>query len=214
MIGNGAVVVRLDTTAPVASWGGATGTIAGELLVIGYTLDEPAAVAARLVLADRTLTLDVFPDRLQVLLPPDTPDGLATVELDVLDDVGNAATRTHAYRLGGVVAIPEPIGGPRPSRRRPTPKAPAPQRHETPSRIAVTSSSSVVARHATVQQIRTSVSTYVVHRAASAEVSRIEQKTLTTVRASASTRTSIASTATSDRRRRHDPALLALLLVD
>lgn len=219
MVGNGAEVLRLDTTAPVVTWGGAGGTSAGQNLIVGYSLNEPSAVAARLVLADRTLPATVFGDRVEVLLPPDAPAGLATVELDVLDDVGNAATRTHVVLLGGVAPPPtEPVSSlPRPSSRPARRRRQAPQRHEVRSAITTRSESSIVAHHATVGQIATRVSTYVLARAESpesAEVSRLVQRTLTTVRHRAYAPSQVGVRATADRRRRDDPALIALLLVD
>lgn len=220
MHGNGAVVVRLDTTAPVATWGGAGGTMAGELLVVGYTLDEPSALAARLVLANGTLDLDVFPDRVQGLLPPDAPSGLATIELDVEDDVGNAATRTHVLLLGGTAAPDVETGGlPRPPRRARPPRriAPEPATKAAPSRVRTSSSSSIVAHNATVEQVRTRVATYVVSGAnhtRSADSSRSVPTSLTTARVRAYAHTVTVSRSASDRRHRDDPALVALLLVD
>lgn len=217
-------LLTIDTAAPVVTWGGTSGTTAGQKLVVGYSLDEPAAVAARVVLVDaRSLAATLFSNRIEVLLPADAPAGLATVQLDVQDDVGNAATRTTTVLLSGAPAAPPPAppsqyettpSFPRvPAPRRPSP-TPAPQRHEGRVRVATRSSSSVKARRQDASQIETTVSTYVRARAQSAESSRLGPRTLTTVRASASHTAKIGARATSDRRRRDDPVLLALLLVD
>lgn len=216
-------LLTIDTAAPVVTWGGTSGTTAGQKFVIGYSLDEPAAVAARVVLADaRSLAATLFSNRIEVLLPADAPAGVATVQLDVKDDVGNAATRTTTVLLSGAPAAPPPAppaqettGFPRvpAPRQRPSP-TPAPQRHEGRVRVATSSSSSVTARLEHAAQVKTTVSTYVRARAQSAESSRLGPRTLTTVRVSASHTVQIGVRATSDWRRRDDPALLALLLVD
>src|SRR4051794_27230621 len=67
------------------TWGAVGGTTAGELLQVAYSVTHPAVTGATLVLADgRRLAMTVYPDRLELLLPEDTPDGPATViaELD------------------------------------------------------------------------------------------------------------------------------------
>lgn len=219
-------VLTLDTAAPVVTWGGTGGTTAGELLVVGYSINEPQGTAARVKLADnRSLAATVFSNRIEVLLPADTPAGLATVELDVADDVGNAATRTTTVLLSGAPAPPSapPVEYPAPMPGvpgiRPRPRRPAPQRHETRTRIASRSTSRARAGSLAGEpsQVRTRVSTYVRVRTnlpQGAEVSRLVLQTLTTVRVRASDRVQIGARATSDRRRRDDPALLAILLVD
>lgn len=121
-------LLRLDTTAPQITWGAQTGTNAGELLQLGYTLDEPGIVSARLELADgRILPLTDTGLTLEAQLPVDTPNGPATVRVVVRDDVDNQATRTRVVFLVGVVVIPEgppPAGGlPTPARRRARPDA-------------------------------------------------------------------------------------------
>jgi hypothetical protein len=103
----GAFQLRLDTTAPRVTFGAAGGTTAGELLSITYTIDEPAITDASIRFADnRTLALEVLSDRLQVLLPPDTPDGNATVTVHTRDDVGNVRTQTQVVLLHGTIVVP------------------------------------------------------------------------------------------------------------
>lgn len=108
-------VLTLDTHAPVVTWGAVGGANAGELLQVGYQLNEPAIESARVQLADgRWLDLTDTGATLEVQLPPDTPDGWATIEANVRDDVDNTATRTHLVRLTGVIVTPQPqetVGG-------------------------------------------------------------------------------------------------------
>lgn len=102
------VALVLDTTAPTVAWGGITGATAGELLRVGFTLDEPGVTSATLTLADaRVLALAVGPP-LELLLPPDTPAGLATLRAYVEDDVGNTGTYTRTILLQGTVVVPDP----------------------------------------------------------------------------------------------------------
>lgn len=108
-------ILRLDTAAPQITWGAATGTTAGELFRIAYTVDEPGVVSAGLELADgRVVTLTVHADRLEALLPADTPQGNATVRALVRDDVLNEATRTTVVSLTGGIVEPEPTPTPVP----------------------------------------------------------------------------------------------------
>lgn len=122
--------LTLDTRAPVVTWGAVDGATAGELLRVGYTLDEPALISGTIRLADgRTLPLDDTGLTLEALLPPDTPDGNATIRALVRDDLLNEVTRTHAIHLTGVIVIPDtptptpgfPARTSRPRRRRPAP---------------------------------------------------------------------------------------------
>jgi hypothetical protein len=88
------------------TWGAVTGTTAGELLRVEYTLSRPELVSAELVLADgRRLTMIVAADHLEVLLPPDTPDGPATVVAQ-LDDGARTATAELIVFLTGVPLVP------------------------------------------------------------------------------------------------------------
>lgn len=111
--------LTLDTHAPVVAWETPTGATAGELLQLPYTTGE-AIEDAWIILGDhRRLDFDVFADRLEVLLPPDTPNGPATVHYR--DDVWNEGT--HTIALVGVIVAPEPESpgvprGPRPVKSR------------------------------------------------------------------------------------------------
>lgn len=112
--------LTLDTQAPAVAWGSEAGTTAGELLQLGYTSDEPI-FRAELWLSDgRHLEITVNPATLEVLLPPDTPDGMATVHF--WDDVDNEGT--HGVLLSGTIAEAQASGfqrttpRPRPGRKR------------------------------------------------------------------------------------------------
>lgn len=109
-------ILKLDTQAPVVTWGAYAGNIAGELLQVAYTIDEPEITSAEIELGDsRVLPLDIHPDRVETLLPPDTPQSPATIRAFVSDDVGNIATREFVLLLNGVIVEPEvpptPPGG-------------------------------------------------------------------------------------------------------
>lgn len=109
--------------APFA-WGAYTGTTAGELLRVAYT--GPTPTSSTLTLADgRVLAVTIAPGELSVLLPVDTPDGLATLTAD---------EHTLEIPLHGVVIVPPP-----------TPRAPGPGPRATPTH-RVTSRSRVVLR--------------------------------------------------------------------
>lgn len=102
-------ILRLDTRAPVVTWGVYAGNIAGELLQVAYTIDEPAIESAEIELGDgRIVALDIYPDRVETLLPPDTPASPGTIRAFVSDDVGNAATRELVIPLDGTIVVPEP----------------------------------------------------------------------------------------------------------
>jgi hypothetical protein len=104
--------IVVDLTAPQVTWGTVAGTNAGELLQAAYMLDEPEAVGAELVLADgRHLAMTVLAGRVEVLLPPDTPDGEAIIKLGTRDDVDNVAVFQRAVQLHSVM-VPIDTGGP------------------------------------------------------------------------------------------------------
>lgn len=100
------------------SWGAIAGTTAGEVLRVGYTVTRPALTGAQLQLADgRVLELAVLADRLEVLLPFDTPAGWATITATLDDAAGTSATATLEVLLVGApsgpsVPTPYPAGGP------------------------------------------------------------------------------------------------------
>ena len=116
----------LDTTAPRVEWRPPSRAVAGTLLKLPYTSDEPIAVA-ELHLADgRYLPMAVGALELSVLLPADAPDGPAGVR--VADDVGNWTEYPAVVQIGGVIVEPEPTVGGLPSTGAPTPAAAAPDR--------------------------------------------------------------------------------------
>jgi hypothetical protein len=109
------VLVQLDTHAPAVEWGAVGGTTAGELLQIEYAADEMIATADVVLRDGRTLAMTVGPTTLEALLPPDTPEGAATVR--VRDDVGNELVDAALLTLVGlpyVPPVPPPIQAPRP----------------------------------------------------------------------------------------------------
>lgn len=107
------LLLELDTHAPVVTWGAVGGATAGELLQVGYTLNEPALVSATIQLADgRSLALTDTGLTLEALLPPDTPNGNATIRAVVRDEVLNQATRALVVHLTGVIVTPEPTTAP------------------------------------------------------------------------------------------------------
>lgn len=105
-------VIRLDTTAPVVTWGPVDGAVLGEQFTIQYLLDDGEIVNAELQLVDsRTLVMDIEPDRLLVQLPDDAPEGLATVRALARDDVGNEAWRTIDVPISGVIPVAPGLPG-------------------------------------------------------------------------------------------------------
>lgn len=108
--------LTLDTRAPVVTWGAVGGATAGELLDVRYTSDEPLATAKLELPDSRVLDMAIAADRLTVLLPPDTPDGVAWIT--VADDVLNEAPRQPINIAGSIVVPPDraPAVGPGPRR--------------------------------------------------------------------------------------------------
>lgn len=139
--------LRLDTHAPSVVWGGSSGTTAGELLKVQYVSDEPLASAV-LVLADaRRLALTVLPDHVEVLLPPDAPDGPASIE--VADNVANTRIYAAVVQISGTALPPPPVVVPAspgfPGSRRGTRTSPTPSRETRvwTSTTGISSTSSV-----------------------------------------------------------------------
>lgn len=99
-------VIHLLTAPPQATWGEPTGTIGGELLRVGFVADRPILSATIRLADNRTLTMTVAEEGVEVLLPPDTPGGAATITLTA--DLG--LTTTHAVLLtsGATVTVPPP----------------------------------------------------------------------------------------------------------
>lgn len=97
-------VIRLDTTAPVVTWGPPSDVIASEEMTIPYAVNEPGIESADILLGDgRVVPLAVAADALSATLPDDAPEGWATVRAYVVDDVGNRATRTLQVYVTGVI---------------------------------------------------------------------------------------------------------------
>ena len=127
----------LDTTPPQVEWGPPPRAVAGTVLRLSYTSDEPIAVA-ELHLADgRYLPMAVGALELSVLLPPDAADGPAGVR--VADDVGNSIEYPAVAQIAGVIVEPEPTAGGLPSRAR---RRPRPQRRTVRGAAAIASSTS------------------------------------------------------------------------
>jgi hypothetical protein len=139
-----AVLALGDREAPNVTFGASSGTTAGEFFQIEYTSDEPLA-SAQLILADgRVLELTVATGVLSVLLPPDTPEGWASIR--VADAAGNARTYPAVVQLHGAVVPPVPVRPPS-HRSLPPRRAVRPRRLVTArSSIAVASSSRLRAR--------------------------------------------------------------------
>lgn len=103
------LVIRLDTHAPVVTWGQPSGTVPGSTLVVPYTLDEPSLLSATLTDFDGVqYPMTVEADRLTVNLPDTTALGQATVTALVEDDVGNATDRTLVLAIQASVVPPPP----------------------------------------------------------------------------------------------------------
>jgi hypothetical protein len=97
--------LTLDTRAPVVTWGAVGGATAGELLEVLYTTDEPLAFAKLWLPDGRKLDMTIEADRLSVLLPADTPNGVSWIHAS--DDVLNEAPR-QAVNIAGVIIVPPP----------------------------------------------------------------------------------------------------------
>lgn len=105
------------------SWHSVTGTTAGELFRAAYTLTQPGIVTATLTLADGRVLPMSDGNPLEVLLPADTPAGVATITAQI-----NGETYTLGVPLTGTVVVapdaprPAPPSGPRPGPRPPRPQ--------------------------------------------------------------------------------------------
>jgi hypothetical protein len=139
---------RRITVAGWLTWGAVGGTTAGELLQVAYAVTHPGVTDATLVLADgRRLAMTVYPDRLELLLPSDTPNGPATVIADLDDGAGTTSTAQLVIFLTGVavpVAEAKPAGGmPRRALTRPHRLV-----HATPGRVELVSEPARLIRRA------------------------------------------------------------------
>jgi hypothetical protein len=144
------VVITLDTTAPVVTWGEPDGAVLGETFTIAYACDEPI-YSPELRLSDgRVLAMADDGTTLSVELPLDTPEGVATVS--VADDLGNEAHR--AVVLSGVVPVPPPAPTTAPAGGLPVPA----EHHHLGATQARASSRTVIRQrlgHASVIRART-----------------------------------------------------------
>lgn len=116
--------IVVDLTAPQLTWGTPTGTTAGDVLRVPFTVDEDGVVAADLALADgRHVAVAIRDGYLEALLPVDLETGVGTLTATTRDDVANEATWTLAIALQGVVQPPlpdrPPAGRPPGIQRRP-----------------------------------------------------------------------------------------------
>lgn len=84
------VAVTLDTTAPDLALGTPTHAVAGQIITIPYTADEPLDSAELLIPGGREVTLTVTPTTLTGLIPADCIQGPAVVR--VRDDLANEAS--------------------------------------------------------------------------------------------------------------------------
>jgi hypothetical protein len=97
------VAVTLDTTAPGVVLGTPTHAIAGQVITIPYTADEPLD-SAELILPDaREVTLTVTPTPVYGLIPADCVQGPAVVR--VRDDLANEASYPGLTINGIVVSV-------------------------------------------------------------------------------------------------------------
>lgn len=98
--------IKLDTTAPVVTWGPVTNAVASEEMTVLYLVDEPGIVSAQLKLADnRLLDCVVASDRITVQLPDDAPEGIGTLTALARDDVGNESTWTLDIPISGQIPV-------------------------------------------------------------------------------------------------------------
>lgn len=121
-IANAGFLLTLDTTAPTVTWGTPHNTTAGELMGINYVASEPLATAVLILADSRELSMTIGSGALSVLLPPDAPNGLASIRVG--DDVGNERLYPGLVPVTGTVVVvtPEPVtttgGLPTPTRAR------------------------------------------------------------------------------------------------
>ncbi len=162
------------------SWFSVTGTTAGELFRAAYTLTHPTTVEATLTLADNRVLQLSDGNPLEVLLPADTPAGLATITALV-----DGETYTLGVPLTGTVIAPEeqPRPSPPPGRPRPKPRQPQRMTKHSQTRLAVRSSTRVRA----VQDSRTTLPAWTSSAAVQPEIpvrtsTAIEMRTRTSVR--------------------------------
>ncbi len=131
------------------SWFSVTGTTAGELFRATYTLTHPTTVEATLTLADNRVLQLSDGNPLEVLLPADTPAGIATITALV-----DGETYTLGVPLTGIVIAPEEQPRPSPpGRPRPTPRQPERVTKHSQTRLAVRTTSRVRTRVGSVTRL-------------------------------------------------------------
>lgn len=117
----GTFVLGLDTTPPAITWGTINGTEAGNVIHIGWEVDEPEVISMTLTLPDlRVIPMDLGPPA-TVLLPLDTPEGVLLLTATTVDETLNAGTELYYIRytfaLSGVgsgarvILVGQPHGG-------------------------------------------------------------------------------------------------------
>lgn len=97
------VAVTLDTAAPAVVLGTPAHAVAGQVISIPYTADEPIDSAELLLPDAREVTLTVTPTVLLGLVPADCPRGDALVR--VRDDVANEASYPGIHLSAITVAV-------------------------------------------------------------------------------------------------------------
>lgn len=99
-------IIRLDTTAPVITWGTVDGAVASETMTVLYLIDEPQVIDATLRLGDgRVLAGTVLADRITFDLPEDAPEGIAVLSATLTDDVGNSTVAYLNVNVSGVIPV-------------------------------------------------------------------------------------------------------------
>lgn len=113
--------LELDTTPPVITWGTPSGALAGSLLSVPYTINEPQILTAKLVDSQgQEMALTVGPANISGLVPAFFYEGTAQIIAHVKDEVYNETFRVLPFQLVGVPVEPgeveekEPGGGSRP----------------------------------------------------------------------------------------------------
>ena len=92
------VVVTLDTAAPEVTFGEPEGT-AGTTVTVPYSLDEPAALSARLVdVTGQVIPLSLHADEVTGSVVTAIP-GLARLDIRTRDDLLNEAWRSLSFML-------------------------------------------------------------------------------------------------------------------
>ena len=100
------VLLELDVTAPVITWGTVTGRAPGSTLQASYTITEPAVISAEFqMVTGQILAMVIGPERLSVQVPENAPDGAGVIRAFVRDDVLNETTYEQPVVISGVGLI-------------------------------------------------------------------------------------------------------------